>query len=189
MPAIPVHYTGILSRLKKNKIEEQKNHLFISLSGPEPQRTLLENKIVNEISHYHGTATVVRGLPAANHFIPSTRDIIFYNHLNSEDFNKEIGKADYVISRSGYSTVMDILTLDKKSILIPTPGQTEQEYLAHYLTQKQLAFCVNQKHFTLKEVLQKAAAFDYKSIDNVNRKELTPLISSLLNKISQRDGY
>jgi UDP-N-acetylglucosamine:LPS N-acetylglucosamine transferase len=100
-----------------------------------------------------------------------------------------MGKADYVISRSGYSTVMDILTLDKKSILIPTPGQTEQEYLANYLTQKQLAFCVNQKHFTLKEVLQQAAAFDYKSIDNVNRKELTPLISSLLNKISQRNGY
>lgn len=189
LPAIPVHYTGILSRLKKNKIEAQKNHLFISLSGPEPQRTLLENKIVNEISHYHGTATVVRGLPAATHLIPSTRDIIFYNHLNSEDYNKAIERADYVISRSGYSTVMDILTLDKKSILIPTPGQTEQEYLANYLTQKQLAFCVNQKHFTLKEVLQKAAAFDYKIIDNVNRKELTPLISSLLNKISQRNGY
>ena len=189
MPAIPVHYTGILSRLKKNKIEEQKNHLFISLSGPEPQRTLLENKIVNEISYYHGTATVVRGLPAATHLIPSTRDIIFYNHLNSEDYNKAIERADYVISRSGYSTVMDILTLDKKSILIPTPGQTEQEYLANYLTQKQLAFCVNQKHFTLKEVLQKAAAFDYKIIDNVNRKELTPLISALLNKISQRNDY
>ena len=189
MPATAVHYTGILSRLKKNKIEEQKNHLFISLSGPEPQRTLLENKIVNEISHYHGTATVVRGLPAATHLIPSTRDIIFYNHLNSEDFNKEIGKADYVISRSGYSTVMDILTLDKKSILIPTPGQTEQEYLATYLKQKQLAFCINQKHFILKEVLQEAAAFDYKIIDNVNKKELTPLIVSLLNKISQRNGY
>lgn len=189
MPAIPVHYTGILSRLKNNKSEEEKNHLFISLSGPEPQRTLLENKIVNEIGHYHGTVTVARGLPAASNLIPSSHDIIFYNHLSSEDFNKEIERADYVISRSGYSTVMDILTLEKKSILIPTPGQTEQEYLAKYLTQKQLAFCINQKHFSLKEVLEKAAAFDYRIAAQVNPQELTPLINSLLDKIAKRNGY
>lgn len=189
IPAIPVYYTGILSRLKNNKTKEEKNHLVISLSGPEPQRTLLENKIVNEIAHYHGTATVVRGLPAASGLIPSSNDIIFYNHLGSEDFNKEIEKADYVISRSGYSTVMDILTLEKKSILIPTPGQTEQEYLAKYLMQKQLAFCIDQKHFSLKEVLQKAAAFDYRIDPKVNPPELTPLINSLLDKIAKRNGY
>jgi len=180
LPAIPVHYTGILSRLKKNNSAEQKNHLFISLSGPEPQRTLLENKIINEISHYNGTATIVRGLPGASSLIPSTNDIHFYNHLPVDEFNKEMERAGYVISRSGYSTVMDIITLGKKSILIPTPGQTEQEYLAKYLTQKQLALCISQKDFSLNEVLQKAVAFDYDITANVNVGELPSLINSLL---------
>ena len=185
MPVIPVHYAGILSRLKKNNEPEQKNHLFISLSGPEPQRTLLENIIINEISQYHGTATIVRGLPGFSSIIPSTNDIRFYNHLSSEDYNKEMERADYIISRSGYSTVMDILVVGKKSILIPTPGQTEQEYLARYLTQKRLAFCIPQKNFSLNEVLRQAATFDYCTTHYVNGSGLSFLINSLLESTKE----
>ena len=130
LPSIPVHYLGILSRLKKLDMEEKKRHLFISLSGPEPQRSSFEEKIIQAIAHYNGTATIVRGLPGEAVLIPSTNDILFFNHLPSDELNKEMQKAEYVISRSGYSTVMDIVTLGKKSILIATPGQTEQEYLA-----------------------------------------------------------
>src|SRR5687767_10959017 len=90
MPAIPVRYMGILSRLKKNNAIEKKNHLLISLSGPEPQRTLLENKIVNEISHYTGTAVIARGLPGASTLIPSTNEIRFYNHLAADELNIEM---------------------------------------------------------------------------------------------------
>lgn len=186
MPAIPAYYTGILSRLKNNNIAEKRNHLFISLSGPEPQRTLLENKIVNEISHYSGTAVIVRGLPGSSSFIPSTNDIRFYNHLAAEEFNMEMEKADYVISRSGYSTVMDIVTLGKKSILIPTPGQTEQEWLAKYLTQQQIAFCISQKDFSLEKALQKASGFEYKIANYINSSKLPLLIKSLLKKIDSR---
>jgi uncharacterized protein (TIGR00661 family) len=184
IPAIPVQYMGILSRLKKNNAIEKKDHLFISLSGPEPQRTLLENKIVNEISRYTGTAVIVRGLPGASSRIPSTNDIRFYNHLAADEFNIEMEKADYVISRSGYSTVMDIVTLGKKSILIPTPGQTEQEYLAKYLSEKQIAFCISQKDFSLKKALQKALGFEYKHINYINTSKLPLLIKSFLKKIS-----
>lgn len=180
MPAIPVHYTGILSRLKKKNGEEKKAHLFISLSGPEPQRTILENKIVNEISHYTATATLVRGLPGASSVIPSTNNIRFYNHLGVDEYNKEMERADYIISRSGYSTVMDIITLEKKSILIATPGQTEQEYLAQYLSQKQVAFCMSQKDFSLSQALQKAVCFEYRIVKNDNTSKLASLISSFL---------
>ncbi len=180
MPAITAHYTGLLSRLKKKNNAEIKNHLFISLSGPEPQRTILEDKVISDISLYHGTACIVRGLPGASTLIPSTNKIRFYNHLPVEEFNKEMEMADYVISRSGYSTVMDIVTLGKKSILIPTPGQTEQEYLAKYLTQKKIAFCIAQKKFSLSGSLQKAIAFDYKKTGNYNTSKLTILIKSLL---------
>jgi hypothetical protein len=183
MPAGPAHYIGILSRLKKNNTAEKKGHLFISLSGPEPQRTLLENKIVNEISHYRGTATVVRGLPGITTLIPSTNDIKFYNHLSAAEYNVEMEKADYVISRSGYSTVMDIVTLDKKSILIPTPGQTEQEYLAGYLSAKNLAFYMGQQEFSLYKALQKASEFEYKRMNPVNNSRLPLLIHSFLSRL------
>lgn len=182
MPAIHSHYLGILSRLEKKNIAEKKNHLFISLSGPEPQRTLLENKIIHDIGHYNGTATILRGLPGASFLIPSTNDIRFFNHLDTNEYNTEMEKAEYVVSRSGYSTVMDIITLGKKSILIPTPGQTEQEYLAKYLSEKKIAFCISQKDFSIKEALQKASGFEYKHTNYINSSKLSLLINSFLKR-------
>ncbi|MEI9806457.1 MAG: glycosyltransferase [Bacteroidota bacterium] len=162
MPHIPVHYTGPLSRFKKTSTEEIKDHLLFILSGPEPQRTILENKIINDIAHYPGSATIVRGLPDAANLIPSTNSIKLYNHLPASELNEEINKAACIISRSGYSSVMDITGLQKKSILIPTPGQTEQEYLGRYLLQKQLALCIPQQGFVLTSALQKAKNFSYR---------------------------
>jgi uncharacterized protein (TIGR00661 family) len=183
MPSIPVRYISILSRLKKTNSDEKKHHLFISLSGPEPQRSLLENKIIHDIVHYNGTATIVRGLPGETTLIPSTTDIRFYNHLPADELSKEMESAEYIISRSGYSTVMDIITLGKKSILIPTPGQTEQEYLAKYLIQKKIAFCMKQKKFDLHEALQKASGFEYKTIHYTGHSKLSSTINSFLKKL------
>lgn len=185
LPSIPCHYIGLLSRLKSNKVPERKNHLFISLSGPEPQRTVLENIIINDIVTYKGTATIVRGLPGHAKLILSTNDIKFYNHLPTEEYNKEMEMAEYVISRSGYSTVMDILSLRKKSILIPTPGQTEQEYLGKYLMQKKIAFNVVQKKFSLDTALQNAKSFEYFIRYNIDSSALSNAVSSFLEKLKQ----
>jgi uncharacterized protein (TIGR00661 family) len=160
-PVIPLRYIGSLSRFNKTSEEEKKDHLLVVLSGPEPQRTILEEKIINDIVHYTGTVTVVRGLPGALNLIPSTNTIKFYNHLSSEELNKEMSRAEYIITRSGYSTIMDIITLQKKNILIPTPGQTEQEYLGKYLLQKKYALCISQKKFSLNDALQEASKFSY----------------------------
>ena len=161
LPLIPTKYIGPLSRFEKKNIDEIKDHLLIILSGPEPQRTILENKVVDQIVNYPATATIVRGLPGERNVVPSTNTIHFYNHLSSEELNREAMKADFIISRSGYSTVMDIAALQKKSILIPTPGQTEQEYLADHLMKKQFAFCIDQKKFSLLENTQAAKRFEY----------------------------
>ena len=126
--------------------------LLIVLSGPEPQRSIFEEKIIHDIAHYPGRATIVRGLPGALNLMPSSNTIKFYNHLAAEELNKEMNKAEYVISRSGYSTIMDIITLQKKSILVPTPGQTEQEYLAAYLSAKNIFAFEKEKGFRLKNV-------------------------------------
>jgi hypothetical protein len=161
-PTIPVKYIGPLSRFEKKNIEEIKDHLLIILSGPEPQRTILENKLIDQIVNYPGTATIVRGLPGEMNIIPSTNTIHFYNHLSSGDLNNEMMKAEFVIARSGYSTVMDSAALKKKSILIPTPGQTEQEYLSSYLMKKRFAFCVNQNEFSLLKNIEQAKRSEYR---------------------------
>ncbi len=153
-PAIPLKYLGSLSRFEIKGNDEKKNHLLVILSGPEPQRTMLEEKIINGISHYNYTATIVRGLPEAESIIPSTEMLKFYNHLPAEDLNKAMMEAEYVIGRSGYSSIMDIVALQKKSILIPTPGQPEQEYLGKYLAKKNLVVCVEQDGFILDEALE-----------------------------------
>ena len=161
LPSIPVRYIGPLSRFAKKNIDEIKNHLLIILSGPEPQRTILENKVIDQIVNYPATATIVRGLPGEKNIIPSTNSIHFYNHLSSEELNREAMKAEFIISRSGYSTIMDIAALQKKSILIPTPGQTEQEYLARHLMKKQFAFCVNQNDLSLLKNIEESKRFEY----------------------------
>ena len=161
LPSIPVKFIGSLSRFNNINIEEEKDHLLIILSGPEPQRTILENKVIGEIVNYPGTASIVRGLPGEKNIIPSTNTIHFYNHLTADVLNKEMMRAEFIIGRSGYSTIMDIVALHKKSILIPTPGQTEQEYLADYLMKKQTAYFHRQKTFSLQKAIRDARKFDY----------------------------
>jgi hypothetical protein len=171
LPATPIKYIGALSRFSSSspfpegmpsaRDGRMKGHLLIILSGPEPQRTILENKIIDQVISYPGSATIVRGLPVEKIIIPSTNTIHFYNHLSSGELNAEAMKAEFIISRSGYSTVMDIAALQKKSILIPTPGQTEQEYLANYLVKKKFAFCVSQNEFSLLNNVEEAKKFEY----------------------------
>ena len=183
MPELPVHYMGVLSRMKKNEPCEQKGRLLICLSGPEPQRTIFENIIIREITQYQGRATIVRGLPGEANLIPSTNDIHFYNHLSAAEMNNEMEKAEFVIGRSGYSTVMDMAALGKKSILVATPGQPEQEYLAKYLAQKQFAFCIRQEQFSLSKALKQAGLFEYRMNDYLKQSKLSLFIQSFLSRL------
>lgn len=189
-PSVPIRYIGLLSRLSYSpfpKVSGQagdggkKNHLLVLLSGPEPQRSILEEKIVEQISHYNGTAAVVRGLPGSASLIPSTNMIHFYNHLPANKLNEEMQKAEYVISRSGYSTIMDIAALRKKSILIPTPGQTEQEYLGEYLSKKGMAVTAAQKKFSLTAALKAAVDHAYR-LPEITENNLPSAVADLLHQ-------
>lgn len=161
MPAVPVKYIGWLSRFEYKPVDVKKNHLLVVLSGPEPQRSLLEKKIMEELKHYNGAATIVRGLPVATDSIASDERFRFYDHLPLAELNAAMLEADYVISRTGYSTVMDIAALQKKSILIPTPGQSEQEYLAKELSAKKIAVTISQDKFSLLSSLTTANHFSF----------------------------
>jgi len=186
-PTIRLRYTGPLSRFKKtNEVSLQSSEpggLLIVLSGPEPQRTILEEIIIKDIAHYDGKAIVVRGLPGNARLIPSTNFIKFYNHLPAAALHLEMIGAEYIICRSGYSSIMDIQRLRKKSILIPTPGQTEQEYLGRYLQSKKMALNIAQQSFSLASALQQAASFDYNVENTDDDNQLTPVVSQFVQTL------
>lgn len=173
LPQTPVHYLGCLSRLQPCTNAGQPIDLLIILSGPEPQRTLFEKQLLKDINQFAGTVVLVRGLPGGKSHIPGNEQLTVYNHAPVELLNQLLCRAGMVISRTGYTTVMDLLKLGKKSILVPTPGQAEQEYLATHLLQQQLAYTVPQNQFSLSTALQAANAFAYKqpafSMDNYKK--------------------
>lgn len=180
LPAVPLQYIGLLSRMEKKELTGKQGHLLILLSGPEPQRTLLEEKLLAGLAHYQGTATLVRGLPDHHSLLPSTNMIRIFNHQPSSTLNEELQKAGMVICRSGYSTVMDLAVSGNKSILIPTPGQTEQEYLAALYHQQQTAYTVTQDHFSLTAALKEANQFSYQPFPLSGKNELRMAVSSFL---------
>ncbi len=144
-PPLPnVRYIGTLSRFEKAIKTEKKFDVLAVLSGPEPQRTLLEEKLRKQLSKSGLKYLLVRGLPDK-----STSKINEVNYMNASELSKAIAESKVVICRSGYSTVMDLMALqaDTKIVFIPTPGQTEQEYLAKRLTEKGIGLCVAQGKF------------------------------------------
>jgi uncharacterized protein (TIGR00661 family) len=178
MPSIPVKYVGALSRFQKKEDQPAAKHLLVILSGPEPQRTLLEEKILAEVVDYKEPILLIRGLPGSNEQLEVTDNIKVENHLSADDLQKAIEEASYVISRCGYSTVMDLMTLQKPSILIPTPGQTEQEYLATHLMNSCKALCIAQEKFRLKGALDLAHSFPYRH-ETLQKNSLSEAVKQL----------
>ena len=141
LPIIPVQYIGLLSRFQKKKLE-RKYDLLLLLSGPEPQRTMLENLLLASIDK-DSNFILVRGLP--NGRVPTSLPAeIYFDHLESNELSELIQQCEMVIARAGYSTIMDLLTLQQKALLIPTPGQTEQKYLGQYLSGRKIFGCIEQ---------------------------------------------
>jgi len=154
LPSLPVKYIGALSRFHRSAKDFQKNTLLILLSGPEPQRTEFENILFRQLANSKIDTVVVRGLPDSNITVPRIRDgVQIWNHLTSDTLNEVLNNAEFIIARSGYSTVMDLLAVRKNAILVPTPGQTEQEYLGSYLLEKKWMYSVAQENFNLQAAL------------------------------------
>ncbi|OQP49367.1 hypothetical protein A4H97_28940 [Niastella yeongjuensis] len=162
LPAIPVQYLGGLSRFNACPHTTNSIHLLVILSGPEPQRSIFEKLLLRQLEQQRGKIVLVRGLPGAGEEVQVKNELIIYNHVPAAVLNNLMCNAALVISRSGYTTVMDLLKLGKKSILVPTPGQAEQEYVATHLHTAQLAYTLSQAHFNLQKALTAANEFKYK---------------------------
>jgi UDP-N-acetylglucosamine:LPS N-acetylglucosamine transferase len=111
--------------------------------------------------------------------------IRLHNHLSAAALNTVICQSAFVISRSGYSTIMDLTGLGKKSILIPTPGQPEQEYLAEYLFNKKIALRIKQRDFILPAALEAAKKFPFVKYEHTDQDMLSNAVEELLRDIKQ----
>ncbi|MES2003872.1 MAG: glycosyltransferase [Bacteroidota bacterium] len=160
MPAVPVQYIGLLSRFRP-EAAVVKYEYCILLSGPEPQRTLLEDKLLPELQKMQTPVLLVRGKPGNTDILFAGDQVTIKNHLPGNELQQAILQSEYIVSRSGYTTVMELMALQKKSILIPTPGQTEQEYLAQRLAENGFCITASQDHFDCVEQLLKAKQFQY----------------------------
>ena len=114
-------------------------------------------------------------------FLNETTEVISY--LTSEKLNEVICASKIVISRSGYSTIMDLAMTGKKAILIPTPGQTEQEYLADNLKRDKIFYSASQKAFNLNNALLKAENYSGFEKEFDDNEELEKAIKKLLAEI------
>jgi hypothetical protein len=140
-----------------------KYDLLVTLSGPEPQRSKLEGIILEQLKELPSIkAFIIRGLPGTHPPAPSlpSREeghVEIAAHLPDTEFLEKINCSNVILSRPGYSTIMDLDTIGwKKAIFIPTPGQTEHEYLGKLMQERGHAVTFNQKGFSLNEALEKA---------------------------------
>lgn len=178
-------YLGLLSRLQPTAPGTSCD-LLILLSGPEPQRTILEKKMLQQLERYKGTVRLVRGLPRQERLtVPVPAHVEVFDHLTASQMQKAITGARLVLCRSGYTTLMDLVRLQKKAVLIPTPGQTEQEYLARHLQRQELFPFVPQKDFQLNKALELAHDFPYHNpFTPADFEQYTTVIDDLLAEVS-----
>ncbi|MCX6286491.1 MAG: glycosyltransferase [Bacteroidetes bacterium] len=127
--------------------------IFVMISGPEPQRSIFETLIIRQLKETSHTAIIAGGRTESRDCEVIDGRIHIFPHLSSALMKYYIENAEYVICRSGYSTLMDLAALGKSAILVPTPGQTEQEYLAKRLSKMNIHYSVPQELFNLNEAL------------------------------------
>lgn len=128
-------YVGVLSRFEKMEAEKIIDVLII-LSGPEPNRSQLERKLLQKFQDTDLNVYLIRGKVEAERTVTTQGKLKMINFAGSAELNGYLNLAKKVICRSGYSSILDLITLEKEAILIPTKGQSEQEYLAKYLSAK-----------------------------------------------------
>lgn len=172
---------GLLSRFSKPDLDNgtKSTDLLFILSGPEPQRTILEELLISQALKTELKTVMLLGKPG-EHVNKQINNVKLISHLPDDEFSKLIQSAKIVIGRPGYSTLMDLAVYGKKAIFIPTPGQTEQEYLAHRLLDEGIAFSQDQSNFNLTEALNNQSR--YKGLLLKNKPELLESrINNLLN--------
>jgi uncharacterized protein (TIGR00661 family) len=154
---LKVRYLGPLSRMHKMALPIQYD-LMIILSGPEPQRGMLEAHLIEEVKRFEGKVVFIKGVIEPEQIKEQIENVTYYNFMKTRQLEQTFNESKKVLCRSGYTTIMDLVKLNKKAFFIPTPGQYEQIYLAEKLQEEGLVPFATQENFKI-ENLSKTELF------------------------------
>lgn len=180
-------FIGLLSRFDRegSQGESNSNYKVVAIvSGPEPQRSLFEESLLSQLPLNNLPCLLIRGLPG-NTIIYKKKELLdIVDHLSAEQLEPILRSKPLVICRAGYSTLMDIAITGNKAILVPTPGQTEQEYLAKKLSGEGIFFATSQQKLNIKLASEKAEKANTLSSMNNNANNYKSFIRDLIQRFS-----
>jgi len=169
-------HIGPQSRFK-NSNEEKIYDITVVLSGPEPQRTILEDILFEQLFKLENLKiNLIRGIYSSDEN-GEVKNIKVYDHLNSMELEKLMHQSKNIICRSGYSGIMDLQFVNAKILLIPTPQQTEQEYLAKLHSKNKNYSWQNQNEIDLLEFLKNE--FEMENNTFPNKTDFNQLITTI----------
>ncbi|MBK9211535.1 MAG: hypothetical protein IPO14_00855 [Saprospiraceae bacterium] len=145
-------YIGLLPSIEAKISNEESIQYLLILSGPEPMKSIWLNGVCQKFFDSGMQLNIVGEAANVDGRYQNIEGIKFYGQLSGQDLADCISRSEYIISRSGYSTLMDLSGFGKKLILIPTPHQPEQIYLANYFQEKGWAISIAQDEFTKVEI-------------------------------------
>ena len=152
-PDSKVRYIGPLSRFEARDTP-QRYDVLVALSGPEPQRSILDAQLREELLSSGKKSLFISGVVEAEQRTEQVENVTFVNFMTSDQMQDAYNESAVVICRSGYTSIMDLSKLGKKCFLIPTPGQYEQEYLAKKLRKEALVPYCKQEDFRVEKLLE-----------------------------------
>jgi hypothetical protein len=184
LPNLPVHYVGWLSRFHRAAEPPQRGEaILISLSGPEPQRSLLEEMVLLQAPDIPWPIWLIRGLPGEAETLSVPPNVTVYNHLPAPEMQDLMARCQLLVSRSGYSTLMDAMVMQTPVACIPTPGQTEQEYLAIRMEEKGWGISSPHHALNLKEMITAALRKKNEFPVQANQPLLYPVMQEWLESL------
>ncbi|MCK4730045.1 MAG: glycosyltransferase [Candidatus Aenigmarchaeota archaeon] len=151
-------YFGAISSFHKRNLKEDVD-VFISISGPEVQRKVFEETVLNQVGELNGKIVVSLGTPEKK-FSETRGNAQIYSYLENSKREELLNRSKIVVTRSGYSTIMDLAETGRKALFVPTKNQTEQEYLGEFHLKRKNFYCISQDKLNLKEDLKKAKKYN-----------------------------
>lgn len=176
----PVRFIGPLSRMQKLPTTGIYD-LFVLLSGPEPQRTILERRLLAELVQFEGRAVLVRGTRGER---PEAGRTTVIDYADGALINQLLAASRLVVCRPGYSTLMDLAVMGSRALLIPTPGQKEQEYLGRRSREMKWSGSYTQAGFNLKSAMAEADGYTGFPSESVDPQTILSAFQALLDSLS-----
>lgn len=160
-----IAFIGLLSRFEETVLNvshfEKQYEVIAIASGPEPQRSIFAAMLLRQMKDLQKPCILVQGDFCKPNSVRQEDNVSIYSYMNTKQLYQAIQSSKYIVARSGYSTIMDLISLKRTAILVPTPGQTEQEYLASYYKSRRMFVIAKQDNFILSDLLAELSVYSW----------------------------